>query len=123
VSSIFATGVLFAGWHRPSDALGALAWSGLCMNLVAAFAVRLKGRPRPAIAHPGQAVFGSVGLGIVVTAASWLIAARAAPGYPHGDLPFFVVTGLIIVSAFSLTAWYGWQLRAVDWSGDRALMA
>jgi membrane-associated phospholipid phosphatase len=41
VSSIFATSVLFAGWHRPSDALGALAWSGLCMNIAAAFAVRL----------------------------------------------------------------------------------
>ena len=115
VSSIFATGVLFAGWHRPSDALGALAWSGLCMNLAAAFAVRMKGRPRPAIAHPSRAVFGSVGLGIVVAAAAWLIAAAGAPEYPHGDLPFFVVTGLIITGGFSLTAWYGWQLRAVDW--------
>jgi hypothetical protein len=115
VSSIFATGVLFAGWHRPSDALGALAWSGLCMNLAAAFAVRLKGRPRPAIAHPSRAVFGSVGLGIVVAAAAWLIAAAGAPEYPRGDLPFFVVTGLIITGGFSLTAWYGWQLRAVDW--------
>jgi PAP2 superfamily len=115
VSSIFATGVLFAGWHRPSDALGALAWSGLCMNLAAAVAVKLKGRPRPAIAHPSRAVFGSVGLGIVVAAAAWLIAAAGAPEYPHGDLPFLVVTGLIITGGFSLTAWYGWQLRAVDW--------
>jgi membrane-associated phospholipid phosphatase len=123
ISSIFATGVLFAGWHRPSDALGALAWSGICMNLAAALAIRLKGRPRPAIAHPGRAVFGSVGLGIVAAAASWLIAAAAAPEYPHGDLPFFVLTGLIITGAFSLTAWYGWQLRAVDWSADRPLMA
>ena len=81
VSSIFATGVLFAGWHRPSDALGALAWSGICMNLAAALAIRLKGRPRPAIAHPGRAVFGSVGLGIVVAAASWLTAAATAPEY------------------------------------------
>jgi PAP2 superfamily len=115
VSSIFATGVLFAGWHRPSDALGALAWSGLCMNLAAAVAVKLKGRPRPAIAHPSRAVFGSVGLWIVVAAAAWLIAAAGAPEYPHGDLPFLVVTGLIITGGFSLTAWYGWQLRAVDW--------
>src|SRR6202044_1267063 len=28
MTATFATGVLFAGWHRPSDALGALAWSG-----------------------------------------------------------------------------------------------
>ena len=114
MSSIFATGVLFAGWHRPSDALGALAWSGLCMHLAAAFAVRLRGRLRPPIAHPARAVFGSVGFGILAAAGSWLIAAAAAPRYPHGDLPFFVLTGLIIAGAFSLTSWYGWQLREVD---------
>jgi PAP2 superfamily len=118
MSSIFATGVLFAGWHRPSDAMGALAWSGLCMNLAAAFAVRLQGRSRPAIEHPARAVFGSVGLGILIVAGSWLIAAAAAPEYPFGDLPFFVLTGLIIAGGFSLTAWYGWQLREVDWTGD-----
>jgi hypothetical protein len=122
MSSIFATGVLFAGWHRPSDALGALAWSGLCMHLAAAFAVRLQGRPRPAIAHPARALSGTIGCGILVAAGSWLIAAAAAPEYPYGDLPFFVLTGLIIAGAFSLTAWYGWQLRAVDWPADRALM-
>jgi membrane-associated phospholipid phosphatase len=39
--------------------------------------------------------------------------------YPHGDLPFFAITGLITAGAFSLSAWYGWQLRAVDWPADR----
>jgi len=89
------------------------------MNVAAAFAIRLRGRPRPVIAHPGRAAFGSVGLAILVAAATWLIAAAAAPEYPWADLPFFVLTGLIIAAAFSLTAWYGWQLRAVDWPADR----
>ncbi len=118
MSATFATGVLFAGWHRPSDALGALAWSGFCMTVAAAFAVRLRGRPRPAIAHPGRAVFGSVGLATLVAVATWLIAAAAAPDYPYDDLPFFVLTCLIIGGAFSLIGWYGWQLRAVDWPDD-----
>jgi hypothetical protein len=121
LSATFATAVLFAGWHRPSDALGALAWSGLCMTMAAAFAVRLGGRPRPATAHASRAVFGSVALGMLVAGATWLIAATAAPAYPYGDLPFFVLTGLIIAGAFSLIAWYGWQLRAVDWPADRTL--
>jgi PAP2 superfamily len=118
-TATFATGVLFAGWHRPSDALGALAWSGFCMTVAAACAAKLLGRPRPAIAHSGRALFGSAGMGILVVAATWVVAAAAAPEYPHGDLPFFAVTGLIIVGAFSLTAWYGWQLRAVDWPAGK----
>ena len=121
MSAAFATGVLFTGWHRPSDALGALAWSGFCMNLAAALAVRLRGRPALAIEHPERALFTSVGFGILVAAATWLVAAAAAPDYPYGDLPFFALTGLIIAGAFSLVAWYGWQLRAVDWPADRAV--
>ena len=120
MSSTFATGVLFSGWHRPSDALGALAWSGLCMTIAAACAVRLRGRPRPAISNPGPAVFGSMGMAILVAAATWMTAAATAPEYPYGDLPFFVLTALIIAGAFSLIAWYGWQLRAVDWSASQA---
>jgi len=53
-------------------------------------------------------------LGILVAAFTWLIAATA-PEYPKGDFPFFVLTGNIIAGAFSLIAWYGWQLRGVDW--------
>jgi membrane-associated phospholipid phosphatase len=121
MSATFATGVLFAGWHRASDALGALVWSGFCMNIAAAFAVRLRGRPTLAMEHPERALFGSAGLGILVAAATWLVAAAAAPEYPYGDLPFFVLTGLIIAGAFSLIAWYGWQLRAVDWPADPAV--
>jgi hypothetical protein len=36
---------------------------------------------------------------------------------------FLVLSELIIAGAFSLTAWYGWQLRAVDWRADRAPIA
>lgn len=115
LSATFATGVLFAGWHRPSDALGALAWSGLCMTVAAVFAVRLRGRPRPAIAHPRRAAFTSVALGILVAVGTWTFGAAEAPEYPFGDLPFFVLTGLIIASAFTMIAWYGWELRAIDW--------
>ncbi|MBV8377592.1 MAG: phosphatase PAP2 family protein [Verrucomicrobia bacterium] len=120
MSSTFATAVLFAGWHRPSDALGALAWSGFCMTVAAAAAVRFRGRPRPASSNPGPAVVGSVGLGILVAAVTWISAAKSASQFPHGDLPFFALTALIIAGAFSLITWYGWQLRAVDWPDDRA---
>jgi membrane-associated phospholipid phosphatase len=118
MSAAFATGVLFAGWHRPSDALGALAWSGFCMTVAATLAVRLRGRPSPATPRPGRALFSSLVLGIFVASGTWLIAGVAAPEYPFGDLPFFVLTGLVITGAFSLMTWYGWELRAIDWPAD-----
>ena len=114
ISSIFTAGVLFAGWHRASDALGALAWSAVCMNLAAAAAVRLRGRP--ATGKPRHSLSSSVALGIVMLAVLFLTAATAAPRYPHRDLPFFLFTGVIIASAFTLTAWFSRQLQAVDFS-------
>jgi hypothetical protein len=118
ISATFATGVLFVGWHRPSDALGALAWSGLCMSVAAAFVIRLQGHHRPACAFPHRAAFDCIALGILVAAATWLFSAAAAPAYPLTSPPFFVLTGFIIVGTFTLIAWYGWQLRAVDWPAD-----
>lgn len=111
VSSAFTAGVLFAGWHRGSDALGALAWSGLCMNLAAALAVRLSGRP--AVATSRRFVLRSAGLGVFVIAGMCLISLTAAHEYPYGDLPFFLLAGLIIAGSFLLTAWYAWQLRDI----------
>jgi PAP2 superfamily len=121
MSATFATGVLFVGWHRPSDALGALVWSGLCMSVAATFAVRLRGRPGPVTEHPKRALLTSLGLAILVAGGTWLVAGAGAPAYPFGDLPFFVLTGLIIAGAFSLIAWYGWELRAIDWPAESAL--
>jgi hypothetical protein len=133
ISATFSTGVLFTGWHRPSDALGALAWSGLCLSLAAAVASRLRGQSSPAITHPGRAVLGSatfwilagVAIWLIIAAgvAIWLIITAAAPHYQCAEVAFFVLTELIIASAFTLIAWYGWQLRAIDWPIDRDIDA
>jgi membrane-associated phospholipid phosphatase len=116
LSSFFACSVVFAAWHRASDALGALAWSGVCMNLAAAIAVRLRGRPAISNARPRLST--SVVLGIVLLVAFFLVAATAAPQHPVRDLPFFLLIGLIIAGSFTLTAWYSRQLEAVDFSGS-----
>ncbi|MBV8901269.1 MAG: phosphatase PAP2 family protein [Verrucomicrobia bacterium] len=115
ISAIFAVGVLFAGWHRPSDSLGALAWSGFCMTVAAAFAIRLRGQPVRAIADPGRATLSSAGMAILLATATWVLAAPAASNNPGTGLPFLLLACLIIAGAFSLIAWYGWQLRGIDW--------
>jgi hypothetical protein len=114
VISTFTAGVFFAGWHRGSDALGALAWSGFCMSLSAAAAVRIRGRP--ADARPRYAWLGSVILGVAILLAVYLIAATTAARYPHDDLPFLLMVGLIIAGSFALPAWYGRQLQLVDFA-------
>jgi hypothetical protein len=58
-------------------------------------------------------------LGILLAVATWITSAAAAPEYLLADLPFFVLTGFIIAGAFTLMAWYGWELRAVDWPANR----
>jgi membrane-associated phospholipid phosphatase len=113
-SSAFTAGVFFGGWHRGSDALGALAWSGLCMNLAASLAVRFGWRP--AISKNNHAVLYSVGVGVSMIAGMFLISLTAAHQYPYGDLPFLLLAALIIAGSFSLTAWYAWQLRDIEFS-------
>jgi len=88
------------------------------MNVAAAFVVRLQGRHRPAYAFPKRAAFDCIAFGILVVAAIGLFSAAAAPAYPLTGPPFFVLTVSIIAGAFILIAWYGWQLRAVDWPVD-----
>jgi membrane-associated phospholipid phosphatase len=123
ISATFATGVLFAGWHRPSDALGALAWSGLCMSVAGALAIRLLGEPRTPLAPPVAATLSNASLGILVTIATWLVSSAAGSEYIFADLPFFVLTGSIVAGAFTLSAWYGWQLQGVDWQYNHSPFA
>jgi PAP2 superfamily len=116
VTASFATGVLFAGWHRPSDALGGIVWSGFCMSLAALAAVTLRGHLIRPIQHASRALMVSTLLiAVLIAAVTWFAAASAGDDYPDADAPFLIFTLLIILGAFGVTAWFGWQLRYIDW--------
>jgi hypothetical protein len=116
ISAFFATGVLFAGWDRPSDALGGIAWSGLCMSLAAIVAASMCGRDIRPIENASRALAASTVLAVVLmTALAWSVAAGAGDHYPDADTPFLILTFLIISGSFAVTAWFGWQLRYIDW--------
>jgi len=57
-------------------------------------------------------------LGFSLASAIWLFSAGAARAYPLTEPPLFALTVSIIAGVFTLIAWYGWQLRAVDWPAD-----
>jgi membrane-associated phospholipid phosphatase len=117
LSAAFATGVLAAGWHRPSDALGALAWSGFCVSVAAAVSIRLRGRLRPV---PERFNLGSVGLFVAVSTVFLLtLVGTRAINYVGMDWVFFVLTGTIAAFAFSIIGWYGLTLQVVEFGGER----
>jgi PAP2 superfamily protein len=114
LSASFATGVLFVGWHRPSDALGGIFWSGFCMSLAALSVVALRGKPIDEV-QPATETFLRRSLIIVaavaVAATAWQIHGRQIAV----QLPFLILTLLITMSSMGIVIWFGWQLRSVDW--------
>jgi PAP2 superfamily len=116
ISASFATGVVFAGWHRPSDALGGIVWSGLCMSLATVAIITLAGRMIESVSHASRLLIAANLLAaLLVGATAWFAASRAGDDYPDADAPFLILSLLIISGSFLVTAWFGWQLRAVDW--------
>jgi hypothetical protein len=117
----FATGVLFVGWHRPSDAFGGIFWSGSCMSLTALLIIALRGKPIGKVQPGGGAFLRSALLIILLTMIVPLLftAAQIDATQVAAQVPFLILTLLIAMSSFGLAVWFGWQLRSVDWSNTR----
>ena len=118
LSASFATGVLFVGWHRPSDALGGIFWSGFGMSLAALSVIALGGKPIRGD-QPATALLSSILLMIVAAIAvpfcftTW----NLADSQFAAQVSFLILTLLIMISSFGVALWFGWQLRCVDWVG------
>jgi len=116
VSASYATAVLFEGWHRPSDALGGILWSGLCLGMVALclLAVHRNTSPPPPVSR------GALAFGGTLCVAALLLAlfngGALTPEQGALNIPFLVMTVSIVLLAFAVTGWLGWVL-----SGDDAL--
>jgi len=117
VSASYATGVVFAGWHRPSDAIGGILWTGTCLSLAAWIAVWMRGH---SVADPADNSGRGPLLGSIVAAVAVLLIALVGAlvgsgSYPDADASFIIMVTLIVVATFTLTAWYGRRLHSVDW--------
>jgi membrane-associated phospholipid phosphatase len=115
MTASFSTGVFLAGWHRPSDALGGIVWSGSCMSIAAVAAVIARGRFASHIEHSTRPLIANAMLTNLVIAIAWLAADSSRVADPNADFPFLMLTFLIIAASFSMTFWFAWQLRQVDW--------
>jgi len=114
LSASYGTAVLFAGWHRPSDAIGGVLWSGLCLGLAAAvgLAIRRRLTPPGPVSWPALGVSGVLSLGALFFA--WFSTGWLGPQLSEADFSFLLMTGFIVMAAFSVTTWFAWILQAED---------
>lgn len=96
----FATAVFFLGWHRPSDAIGGLAWTGLCFG---AAALVLSFSKHPSGTSGGLRVSPAAGVVCVVT----LIAAGVGAVMLPGVVIFCLFTASVVSGAFALAMAFG----------------
>lgn len=121
-ASIFAVGVVIAGWHRPSDAIGGACWSGVVMSLAAVLAVLARGGTRHDSSTPLERESqrrSSLVRSVIIASAIYLLllllAAFVGRELPDADLAFIVMIGLILVTVFGVQWWFGSVLAEVDW--------
>lgn len=114
LSASYGTAVLFAGWHRPSDAIGGVLWSGLCLGLAAAVGLAIRRRLAPPGAVALAPLINSGVLTLLALFFAWFSTGWLGPQLPEADFSFLVMTGLIVIAAFSVTAWFAWVLQTED---------
>lgn len=123
LSTIYASSVVIAGWHRPSDALGGIAWSGAVTFLTILIAIKVSHASnidqhhislRDRIWNPTTPVALLLALVMVVGVS---VAAFVTPGeLADVDVPFVVMMVLIIVGGLALSVWTGQLMQQVHWS-------
>lgn len=122
VCAMFGTGVVFAGWHRPSDAVGGFLWAGVVMGLVAVLAVTLRKSSIDLVPQTAaraklrrQTIVGSIAAAFVTYGAIVIAALTANSGLPDADRAFVILAGVIVAGAFAVPNWFGNALSAVQW--------
>ena len=113
VSASYATAVLFMGWHRPSDALGGIFWSGLCLGAAAALAAIVHGHHAPPARSPAWMVSAAIAAVSAIALGTIVFSTDA----PH-QVPFFGMSAAIIAAAFAVPAWLAAALGHVDWKSS-----
>jgi hypothetical protein len=114
VSVVYGTGVFFMGWHRPSDAVGGILWSGFCLGLVVCVVAALKGNPRAFVFRGAAAPVLVVLCAGMVAAMVWVAAGFLDESGPDFDFPYFAMTTLIVAAAFGVAGWLGFALDGIE---------
>lgn len=123
VITVYATAVVIAGWHRPSDAIGGIAWSGAIAFVTILVAIRVSNASNIdqhsiSLMHriwnpttPTALVVALIVLGGLAAAA------YSTPGeLADLDIEFVTMSALIVFGGMSLSVWTGQLMKQVHWS-------
>lgn len=123
VSTTYATAVVIAGWHRPSDALGGIAWSGAVSFVTILIAIRVSNASnidQHSISLKDRIWNSSTPAAIVVALVIMValsVAAYVTPGeLADVDIQFITMMALIVFGGIGLSVWTGQLMRQVHWS-------
>jgi hypothetical protein len=128
VGAAFGVAVVAAGWHRPSDAVGAYL---VCLAASAGAAALIRAYPDPVSADAGRAEgwrarslrFGPTELGLLVlavaVAAMFGLAALTVRGIPwtSAGAGFLISSAALVILAFAATFALALTMNAVDGRG------
>ncbi len=111
---LYATGVVMVGGHRPSDPLGAIFWSALCLSIVAAIPLILARKNGVPEKPNFSALSWSAFLALAMFVAVWVSTGWAGLELSEHSVLFLLMMSVIVFSAFSVTAWFGWVLSSEE---------
>lgn len=120
-AALFGVGVVIAGWHRPSDAIGGAFWSGFVMTLAACVAVWMRGcecdSPLDAQQLASQRRLSRI-LSAVGACCFFVIvvgfAVFAHNGLPDADRAFVGTIGLVLIAVFGVQSWFATTLSPIS---------
>lgn len=109
ICAFFATGVIFVGGHRPSDPVGALLWSTLCLGLAALVAIRFSGGGTPRRLNR-RALLLSGCLVLPSILALWYSTGWLGAKVAETNWPLISMLTVIVLASYSQAAWLAWVL-------------
>lgn len=123
IAATFGFGVVFAGWHRPADAIGGYLWSALVMSIAAWLAVRFRGSGAHSEGFASEStgrrrtsVLGSAALGLALFVVVIAAAFFGGQGLPDADVAFVVSASVIATVGVLVPSWYGNTLAGIRWT-------
>lgn len=123
MSTAYAAGVVIAGWHRPSDALGGIAWSAVVAFITILVAIRVSHASNIDQHHISlkdriwnKTTPAAIVLALLVLGGIAFVAYMSPGQLANLDIQFLTMMAFIVFGGIAVSVWTGQLMRQVHWS-------